>query len=212
VRLDALNGKAGAASYLPTGPNNHGIAGAHDPRSSYDETGLDDTTLSYEPTVLPIVAGGYAWVVFTSRRLYGNQLTAVPWQSWPQDYDTTNLGQATVKKLWVAAIDLGGNATADVSHPAFYLPAQEILAGNSRGFWVLDPCKGNGSSCQTGDQCCNGFCESGGDAGAEAGSLVCTSGTATACSAVQEKCTKASDCCDTSNTCTNGFCAAQLAK
>ncbi len=36
----------------------------------------DDTTLNYEPTVLPVVSGGYAWVVFTSRRLYGNQLTA----------------------------------------------------------------------------------------------------------------------------------------
>ena len=25
---------------------------------------------------LPVVVGGYAWVVFTSRRAYGNQLTA----------------------------------------------------------------------------------------------------------------------------------------
>ncbi len=207
VRLDTLNGIASGASYLPVGANNHGIAGASDPQSSYSEVGFDDTTLNYEPTVLPLVAGGYAWVVFTSRRLYGNQLTAVPWQSWPPDYDTTSLAQATVKKLWVAAIDLNAPAGTDVSHPAFYLPAQELLAGNSRGFWVLDPCKQDGQGCQTGDQCCNGYCESNGDAAA----LSCTS-IAKACSAVQEKCTTSSDCCDTTNSCTAGFCAAQAAK
>ncbi len=209
VRLDTLNGKSGGASYLPTNANNHGTSGASDPESgSYSEAGYDDTTLSYEPTVLPLVAGGYAWVVFTSRRLYGNQLTAVPWLSWPPDYDTTDLAQATVKKLWVAAIDLSSSERADISHPAFYLPAQEILAGNSRGFWVLDPCKKNGQSCQTGDQCCNGFCEAVGDGGA----LVCGTGTKQTCSLVQEKCTKASDCCDSTNTCVAGFCAVQTPK
>ncbi len=110
-------------------------------------------------------------MVFTSRRLYGNQLTEVPWLSWPPDYDTTSLAQATVKKLWVAAIDLNAPPGTDLSHPAFYLPAQEILAGNSRGFWVLDPCKQNGQACQTGDQCCNGYCEADGEGGA----LVCAS-------------------------------------
>ena len=209
VRLDTLNGNSGGASYLPTNANNHGTSGATDPETgSYSETGFDDTTLNYEPTVLPIVAGGYAWVVFTSRRLYGNQLTAVPWLSWPPDYDTTDLSQATVKKLWVAAIDLSAPASSDISHPAFYLPAQEILAGNSRGFWVLDPCAQNGASCQTGDQCCNGFCEADGEGGA----LVCGSGTPNTCSAVQEKCTTAASCCDTTNTCTNGFCAAATSK
>ena len=34
----------------------------------------------------------------------------------------------------------------DASHPAFYLPAQELLAGNARGFWVLDPCQTDGTS------------------------------------------------------------------
>jgi hypothetical protein len=203
-RLDALNGRKAGGSYLPVLPNNHGIAGAKDPRSTYDETGLDDTTLDYEPTVLPIVSGGYAWVVFTSRRAYGNQLGAVPWQSWPPDYDTTDLAQGATKKLWVAAIDLSAPAGTDPSHPAFYLPAQEILAGNSRGFWVLDPCRTDGTTCATGDQCCNGYCEpNGGDGG-----LVCSNVPPTAsCSAPQEKCTTSSDCCDPSNQCINGFCA-----
>lgn len=56
--------------------------------------------------MLPIVAGGYAWVVFTSRRMYDSQLTTVPWRSWPPSYDTTDLARTTTKKLWVAAIDL----------------------------------------------------------------------------------------------------------
>ena len=200
--LNQLNG----VGYVPKGGNNHGSGGnVSDPKSSYDETGKDDTTLNYEPTVLPINVGGYAWVVFTSRRLYGNQLTAVPYQSWPPDYNTRDLNQATVKKIWVAAVDLNAPAGSDPSHPAFYLPAQEILAGNSRGLWVLDPCLQNGSSCSTGDQCCNGFCEPSGSGGA----LMCSSGTGQ-CSKVQEKCTTASDCCDNTNQCINGFCAAHI--
>ena len=204
VRLGTLNGKTGATSYLPIAGKNHGIAESGDPQSGADETGFDDTTLSYEPTVLPIVAGGYAWVVFTSRRLYGNQLTQFPWNTWPQKYNTKDLVQANVKKLWVAAIDLNAPAGSDPSHPAFYLPAQEILAGNSRGFWVLDPCKGDGISCQSGDQCCGGYCQPD-PANPTSGSLVCTN--TSICAGVQEKCTTAADCCDSTNTCVNGFCA-----
>jgi hypothetical protein len=204
ARLDALNGNGAMGSYLPVGANNHGIAGASDPQSSYSEMGFDDTTLNYEPTVLPIIAGGYAWVVFTSRRMYGNQLTDVPWKSWPPSYDTTDLDHATVKKLWVAAIDLNPEPGTDPSHPAFYLPAQEILAGNSRGFWVLDPCKQDGTSCESGDQCCNGYCEPNGSGGA----LVCSNTPPNGqCSGLQEKCASVADCCDASDVCVNGFCA-----
>jgi hypothetical protein len=204
--LATLNGKNGATSYLPVLGNNHGIAGWSDPRSSYSETGYDDTTLNYEPTVLPIVEGGYAWVVFTSRRAYGNELGSVPWNSWPPNYDTTNLAQAPVKKLWVAAIDLNAPPGTDPSHPAFYLPAQEILAGNSRGFWVLDPCQADGNACVTGDQCCNGYCEPNGDGGA----LVCSNTPPSAnCAGAQEKCTSAVPCCDSTQMCINGFCAGE---
>jgi hypothetical protein len=204
VTLGNLNGNA----YLPLGPNNHGVAGTSDPESPYDETGYDDTTLNYEPAVLPVAAGGYAWVVFTSRRMYGNQLTSVPWLSWPPDYNTTDLAQATVKKLWVAAIDLNAPPGTDPSHPAFYLPAQEILAGNSRGFWVLDPCRADGQSCLSGDQCCNGYCEPSVDGGA----LVCGNTPPVGCSGVSDKCTTATDCCDSTNRCINGYCSPQVSQ
>jgi hypothetical protein len=188
--LYALNGldSTGMTSYLPTGPTNH----------------ANDTVLSYEPTVNPVASGGYIWIIFTSRRLYGNVATTDPWQSDPRDYDATQVANATTKKLWVAAIDLNAPAGTDPSHPAFYLPAQELLAGNARGFWVLDPCRPDGQSCMSGDQCCNGYCEPGtGDAG-----LVCTNTPPNAqCSQPQEHCNTAADCCQTSDSCVNGFCA-----
>jgi hypothetical protein len=187
--LDALNGLSpgGGASYLPTGPTNH----------------ANDTVLSYEPTVNPVASGGYIWVIFTSRRLYGNVATTDPWQSDPRTYDATQLANVTCKKLWVAAIDLNAPAGTDPSHPAFYLPAQELVAGNARGFWVLDPCEADGQSCQSGDECCNGYCAAGGDGG-----LVCTNAPPnSSCSQLEEKCTTSANCCDVTNVCINGFCS-----
>jgi hypothetical protein len=136
--------------------------------------------------------------------MYGNLLDQVPWLSWPPSYDTTDLAQAPVKKLWVAAIDLSAPAGSDASFPAFYLPAQELLAGNSRGFWVLDPCHADGTTCETGDQCCGGFCQLNGAGGA----LVCSNAPpSNHCSQPQEKCATSADCCDATNLCVNGFCA-----
>lgn len=179
-RLDKLNG----VGYLPTGPNGHD----------------DDATLNYEPTVNPVPSGGYAWVVFTSRRLYGNVATINPFHSDPRYHDLTV--EPTPKKLWVAAIDLNAPPGTDPSHPAFYLPAQELLAGNARGYWVVDPCKADGNDCETGDECCGGFCRP--DQG---GKLVCSNVVPT-CAQEFEKCTTAADCCDSAVLqCINGRCA-----
>ncbi len=167
----------------------------------------DDTVLNFEPTVNPVPSGGYAWVVFTSRRLYGNVATVNPYFSDPRFHDISKT--PTTKKLWVAAIDLNAPPGTDPSHPAFYLPAQELLAGNSRGFWVVDPCAKDGSSCETGDECCGGFCRPNGDAGA----LVCST-TKPACANVSEKCTTTADCCGAAQgvTCVDGFCAIETPK
>jgi hypothetical protein len=185
-RLDALNGyNPNGTQYLPVGPNNH----------------HNDATLNYEPTVNPAPSGGYAWVIFTSRRLYGSIATIDPFLSDPRDSGYDYLTQVTTKKLWVAAIDLNAAPGTDPSHPAFYLPAQELQAGNARGFWVLNPCKKDGAACTLGDQCCGGYCSLG-----DAGSLVCGSTTPT-CGALGDKCVKASDCCDTTAQCIDGYCA-----
>ena len=181
VRLDKLNG----LGYVPNVGTNH----------------ADDTTLNYEPTVNPVPSGGYAWVVFTSRRAYGNIATIDPFWSDPRDHDISQT--PTTKKLWVAAIDLNATPGTDPSHPAFYLPAQELLAGNSRGYWVVDPCKVDGTTCETGDECCNGYCRS------DDGGLVCSPNTG-GCAHEFEKCTTTADCCGGLDLqCINGRCAQQ---
>jgi hypothetical protein len=198
--LDQLNGKgylpALAASYSLTctadGIQVGGIDADHD----------DDADLNYEPTVNPVASGGYAWVVFTSRRMYGNEAIIPPFCSDPRGVDL--IANVTPKKLWVAAVDLTQAPGVDGSHPAFYLPAQEILAGNSRGFWVLDPCKADDQSCASGDQCCNGYCEPSGPGGA----LVCANTPPdSTCSGLGDKCTTSAACCDPGDTSINGFCA-----
>jgi hypothetical protein len=203
--LNQLNGKdASGAVYLPklATPSSLGCTADGQVVGSIDADHGDDANLNYEPTVAPVAAGGYVWVVFTSRRMYGNEAEIPPFCSDPRGVDlVTNV---TTKKLWVAAVDLGAAPGADVSHPAFYLPAQELLAGNSRAFWVLDPCKSDGLGCTSGDQCCNGYCEPNGAGGA----LVCSNTPPDSrCSQLSEKCTTPADCCDTTNVCLNGFCS-----
>ncbi len=192
-RLDVLNGYgAGGAVYLP----NNAPPGAN------THTSAQDAMLNYEPTMNPIASGGYAWVVFTSRRMYGNVAQLDPWTSDPRQYKW--LDQVTDKKLWVAAINLGATPGTDASHPPFYLPAQELYAGNSRGYWSVEACRANGQSCMTGDQCCGGYCQTGpGDAG-----LICTS-QMPKCSALYDKCSTTSDCCGAGQgvTCINQVCS-----
>ena len=94
----------------------------------------------------PVAAGGYFWVFFTSRRTYGNVLVT------PEE-DPKN------KKIWVAALDVDSGA-ADSSHPAFYLPGQELTSGNIRAFATLSPCHADGDSCSTGIDCCSGMLDS----------------------------------------------------
>ncbi len=157
--------------------------------------GADDENRNFEPNVLPLAAGGYFWVVFTSRRQYGNTINSA---------ETGTYGQDIRKKLWVAAIDINPTPGTDPSHVPFYLPGQEAPAGNMRGFWVLDPCEQNGNACDSGDECCNGFCRqvTASDGGTENVCVPPPGG----CSHEYEKCTTSADCCDPGESCINGFC------
>jgi hypothetical protein len=148
----------------------------------------NDPELSFAPTVLPEAVGGFFWVVFTSHRSYGNTL--------PSKDNGDEYG-----KLWVAALDIGAAAGTDGSHPAFFLDGQEHTSDNLRGFWVLDPCKADGQTCGSGDQCCGGYCRSD-----DGGPLVCVPPPG-GCAHEYEKCTTSSDCCDTGDQCINGKCA-----
>ncbi len=190
---DMLNGVGGGGVYLPF---------------------PDDPNLNYEPTILPVASGGYYWVVFTTRRNYGNTINGDP-------YAGAGGAPSPRKKLWVSAVNISisaGEAMAptmatDITHPAFYLDGQELTPGNMRAFWALDPCEQNGTSCQAGDQCCSGFCRqtTAADAGAsDAGAIVYTCiAPPMGCSQANEKCMTASDCCGAAQNyqCINGFCA-----
>ena len=172
--------------------------------------------MNYEPTVLPVAVGGYYWVVFTSRRAYGNfiwhgkgSVTDTDTGDLPFD-NTTDQGKIKGyrKKLWVAAIDINGQAGLDISHPAFLLEGQETEAGNMRGFWALDPCKADGAGCEGGDECCNGFCRATDDG--DGGTKNACVAPPTGCANDNEKWTVSADCCTspTGTSCINGFCAA----
>jgi hypothetical protein len=152
-----------------------------------------DRHLDYEPTFAPVAAGGYFWIVFHSRRTWGNALTGAAY---------VQEGQGT-KQLWVAAFDQAPKPSTDPTHSAFYLPGQDSTTLNMRGYWALAPCKGNGQGCQSGVDCCGGFCGPAPDGG-----LVCSS-TSNGCAQDGDKCMMASDCCGASKgtQCINGVCS-----
>jgi hypothetical protein len=141
-----------------------------------------DLSWNFEPTFAPVAAGGYFWVVLTSRRTYGNTLIGEKDQ---------------VKQLWVAAIDQNPTAGQDPSHPPFHLPGQDEANLAMRGFWALDPCKPSGQGCSSGTECCDGYCSAG----------VCT--TKNGCSQSGDHCDTNADCCNaaTGTTCINHVCS-----
>jgi hypothetical protein len=148
----------------------------------------EQLSASYEPTFMPVSAGGYFWLVVVSERQYGNTLT-----------DTNPATRR--KQLWVSAIDANPVAGQDPSHPGFWLPGQGLDNQNMRGEWALSPCKKIGEGCAAGYECCDGFCHDDG-----AGNQVCSDKPG-ACSLIGEACTSAGDCCDPTAICSGGFCA-----
>ena len=102
----------------------------------------------------------------------------------------------------MSAIDINAPPGQDSSHPAFYVQGQELATGNSRGFWALDPCKADGLGCESGDECCNGFCNPTGDPP----EFLCGPPDGQ-CSDEFEACDTSADCCDPALDCINGKCA-----
>jgi hypothetical protein len=151
-----------------------------------------DQHLAYQPTVNPIAVGGYVWVVFVSPRDYGNEMLSV-----------SNPTYENRKQLWVAAVDVDPKPGTDPSHPAFWLPGQDLSTINMSGYWALAACVQTGTSCDQGYECCTGFCQ----AGADGGGAVCVPAPS-GCSQLGDKCTTSSDCCNTpAVTCIGGFCS-----
>jgi hypothetical protein len=169
-----------------------GMSHRLDQTSGYDSTGKEylpfpgrDENLDFYPTVNPVSAGGYFWTYFTSRRAYGNLYPGVDGQG-SQDIGT--------KAIWVSAIDIDPAPGTDPSHPAFYLPGQELGSGNIRAFAVLAPCVGDGSSCESGLDCCGGSCTMG------------KCGVPNTCAGTNDRCTPTVKCCNPDDQCLGGYC------
>jgi hypothetical protein len=146
---------------------------------------------SYQPTVNPISVGGYTWVVFFSPRDYGNRMQS-----------KTDATVENRKQLWVAAIDNDPQPGKDPSHPAFWLPGQDLTTINMNGYWALEPCHQTGTSCDEGFECCTGFCQAD-----DNGSFSCVPPPG-GCSKIGDKCSADGDCCNApAARCVGGFCA-----
>ncbi len=157
--------------------------------------GAKDAQRNYEPRVNPISVGGYFWVVFVSPRDYGNRMQS-----------TTDSTTQNHKQLWVAAIDANPTAGTDPSHPAFWLPGQDLTTINMDAYWALEACHQQGDSCNQGYECCSGFCRDQGD-----GTFKCVPPPTNQCAQIGESCKTAADCCKSSGTvdCVGGFCSLQ---
>jgi hypothetical protein len=186
-KLEALNGRDAAGTLtLPYGE-------------------LVEGRMNYEPNVLPVAVGGYYWVLFTSRRTYGNTIAPGGMLVHPQDPWGSDAEPSLRKKLWIAAIDVD-HGVPDPSHPAFYLPGQELEGGNMRAFAAMAPCQPDGGACESGSDCCGGFCRqtSAGENGAPV--LECVPPPVNECSLTDEVCLVAENCCDPMELCINGRC------
>jgi len=213
ARLNKANGydAAGTGGTLPVDPTkgHAGVGGTMGPAGA----GFYEQRYNYEPTVLAQTIGGYSWVIFTSRRAYGNVATINPYASDPR-YDDISI-DPTPKKLWVSAISTGAAGGSDPSAPAFYLPGQELIAGNSRAVFALEACHPPVSGvatpanlCDSDLDCCN--------APATAACVLdppplgsppvkhCVAATAGTCRAVGASCLVTSNCC---NAVSGGVCA-----
>ena len=168
--------------------------------------------MNYEPNVLPVAVGGYYWVLFTSRRAYGNTIAPGGMLVDPKDPWGSDANPSLRKKLWIAAIDVDHVDALDPSHAAFYLPGQELEGGNMRAFAAMAPCQPDGGACETGSDCCGGYCRQT-SAGADGVPvLACVPPPMDDCSHTDEACMVATDCCDPRDLCINSRCTQQSPK
>ena len=187
-KLEALNGRdANGTLTLPYGETVEG-------------------RMNYEPNVLPVAVGGYYWVLFTSRRTYGNTIAPGGMLEDMKDPWGTDAKPSLRKKLWIAAIDVDHMDAPDPSHAAFYLPGQELEGGNMRAFGAMAPCQPDGGACESGSDCCGGYCRQT-SAGADGVPvLACVPPPMNECSHTDEACVTAEDCCDPRELCINARC------
>ena len=185
-------------SYPTWSPDSANIAFAHGNggRSDRDESALwmmdreggnlvrldnanggPDTSDNYQPNFSPFDQGGYYWLMFLSRRDYGNELTGTR--------------GSTRQQLWVTAISKDAAPGEDPSQVAYWLPGQNTRSMNIAGYWAPRPCRDDGAECNVGAECCGGTC-----APDNGGTLVCSPPPPDRCRVELETCGSTADCCE----------------
>jgi hypothetical protein len=172
----------------------------------------EDTLNNYYPTVLPVQVGGYYWMFWTTMRKWGHRkIEPGAGGAIDQLLSGEAAAQAVKKRIWVSAIRASGTADEnaggiekDPSFPGFYLEGQSET-GNTRAFAALNPCRATGNDCQSGLDCCTGFCDV--QPGADKGKCVAE----VKCSKTNERCKTDKDCCppamgEPANSCIGGYC------
>lgn len=141
---------------------------------------------SFNPVFAPLRAGGYFWLVYITRRDYGNRLVG-----------------ANRQQLWITAID-DPPVAGDPSHPPFYIRGQEDCGKSENAYYALDPCKQLGEGCTSGVDCCEGTCVK----DPNTGEYVCGSPPDPGeCSQDGNSCETDADCCNApTSKCIDGFC------
>lgn len=152
------------------------------------------------PSVLPVSVGGYAWLFWTGRRSWGTRGGGI-FQPGAMGELPGLAGSSSSRRIWVSALRLSdatrGDALTDPSSPAFFLEGQGDRP-SMRVSAALDACRAEGSACETGVDCCGGYCLAG----------ECRVPEAPTCSKPMDACTTAADCCQdgTGQACIGGFC------
>jgi hypothetical protein len=183
--LMTVDMESGQATILARAMGYNSVQDAQD-GNTYLPFGAEEEHSAYYPTISPVAAGGYFWVFFDTIRHYGNK--------------------GLRRQLWVTAVAVQrrniqeglNNDEAlygiDHSSPAFYIPGQDFATANHRAFAALDPCALDGESCESGVDCCTGFCTDG----------VC--GPPAMCATTNNKCKVDDDCCDKTEFCIGNIC------
>lgn len=144
------------------------------PRRLTRASGVNAWWPSFSPFITAETVNGathrFAWVLFFSRRDYGN--------------GTAGTAGSNFRQLWISAIDLD-DASEDPSFAPYWIPGQDRRAHNAAAYWAPEACRANGDQCESGAECCTGVCDSSG---------VCVP-PSDGCIPAGERCGADSDCC-----------------
>lgn len=134
----------------------------------------------YQPRFSPFQQGGYYWLSFLSRRIYGN----------PQIGNSPRPPQRR-QQIWVTAIRVDAAPGEDPSMVPYWLPGQNPRSANISAFWAPRPCRPDGEGCSVGSECCGGDCRP----PAGGGAPVCSPPPPDRCRMSGETCSTSEDCC-----------------